>query len=74
MKTLWARVGMSAVIADDEYAEIVKLLDDGNEVEARRMLVQIFMNRGYIEGDSYMPGNDCCGCGDNPNEREFNLI
>jgi hypothetical protein len=67
-------MGMSAAIADEEHAEITKLLNDGNEVEARGMLVQIFMNRGYIDGDSYMPSNHCWGCRDNPNDEEFNLM
>ena len=74
MKTLWARVGMSANITDDEHMAIVKLLDDGKEDEARGMLCQIFMNRGYLDGDSYMPSNYCSGCEDNPNDYEFNLM
>ena len=74
MKALWARVGMSANITDEEHMAIVKLLDDGKEDEARGMLCQIFMNRGYLYGDSYMPGNYCSGCEDNPNDEEFDLM
>ena len=74
MRTLWARVGMSAAITEEEYAEIAKLLNEGNEAEAKGMLRQIFMNRGYLDGDSYMPGYDCLGCRDNPNEYELDLM
>lgn len=74
MKKLWARIGMSVDITDEEYEVIKTLMDGGIEEEARKILFQLFVDRGYINGDSYMPGNYCDMGTDNPNENEFDLI
>ena len=73
MKRLWARIGMSVDISDEEYAKIKVLLQEDEE-KTRAILTQLFTNKGYLNGDSYMPGNYICGCEDNPNEDEFDLL
>lgn len=74
MKKLWARIGMSVDITDDEYYVIKTLLDGGLEDEVREILLNLFKNKGYFNGDSYMPGNWCDAAKDNPNENEFILM
>ena len=74
MKRLWARIGMSVDVTDDEYDEIKNLMEDGFEYEAKEMVSELFRIRGYCNGDSYMPGNYCDAAQDNPNENEFDLI
>lgn len=74
MKRLWARIGMSVDITDDEYYVVKTLLDAGLDKEARSILLDLFLDRGYFNGDSYMPGNYCDIAQDNPNENEFDLI
>ena len=73
MKRLWARIGMSVDVTDDEYYVIKTLMDGGLEDEVRKILMPLFLNRGYFDGDSYMPGNYCDIGTDNPNEDEFDL-
>ena len=73
MKKLWARIGMSVNITDEEHATIKTLLSEGKEEEARVILARLFINKGYYNGDSYMPGNYIGGCEDNPNEDVFDL-
>jgi hypothetical protein len=74
MKRLWARMGMSVDVTDEEHAELVELLKEGKEDEAREIIVDMFLCNGYINGDSYMPGNWCDAGQDNPNENVFDLI
>ena len=69
MKKLWARIGTTVEITDEEH-EKLKVLFQENEDEARKVLTQLFVKRGYLNGDSYMPD----GCADNPNEDEFDLL
>ncbi len=75
-KTIWARVGMSATISDEEYEEL-RVLCNGTEEqqeEARLKLSGIFLQKGFWDGESYMPGNNSCAGEDNPNNDEFDLI
>ena len=73
MKTLWARIGMSVSVTDEEYDKMQELIAE-DEDEASEMISKIFLERGVIYGDSYMPGNDCAGCKDNPNNDELTLM
>lgn len=73
MKRLWARIGMSVDITDEEYAEIKALLNENKRQEVNKILSQMFLNRAYRNGESYMPGNYCGACDDNPNECDFEL-
>ena len=72
MKRLWARIGVAVDVTDEEYVKIKTLLQE-NEEEAIELLKQLFTNNGYLNGDSYMPGNYIGGCEDNPNDEEFTL-
>ena len=74
MKRLWARIGMSVDVTDEEYDVIKTLMDSGLEDGAKTILAAMFHSRGYFDGDSYMPGNYCDMATDNPNENEFDLI
>ena len=74
MKTLWARVGMSVDITEEEHTQIKQLIECGRDDEAGKILTELFVNRGYFSGDSYMPGNYCNCCEDNPNAYEFDLL
>ena len=74
MKRLWARIGMSVEITDEEYDAIKTWMDAGLEDKTREILSGLFRNRGYFDGNSYMPGNYCDMATDNPNEDEFDLI
>lgn len=73
MKTLWARVGMSIDITDAEHEKLIQLINNGDDDMARAIISKLFLNQGRINGDSYMPGNYCNGCEDNPNKDEFDL-
>jgi hypothetical protein len=73
MKRLWARIGMSVDVTDEEYTKIKTMMEDGRLSEAREILVDMFLNRAYLIGDSYMPCGYDCGC-DNPNEYDFDLM
>ena len=74
MKTLWARIGMSVRITDEEEEQVKTLLNNDKKVEAREMLLDLFLSRGYIDGDSYLPSNHNDGCNDNPNEDDIDLM
>ena len=74
MKRLWARIGMSVDVTDEEYDVIKTLMDGGLKDEVKEILSKLFRDRGYLDGDSYMPANYCDMATDNPNEDEFDLI
>lgn len=64
MKKLWARVGMTFEVSDEDYKLIVIAIKN----EDRKKVSKILFNSNHCaEGDSYLPGD----CEDNPNEEEF---
>ena len=73
MKTLWARIGMRVSVTDEEYDKMKELIARDTD-EASEMISKIFLERGVIYGDSYMPSNYCFGCEDNPNDDELTLM
>lgn len=72
MKKIFARIGMTAEISDEEYERIKKLTNsklDNEFVECQRLMSKIFREKGHMDGNSYMPDNSCCE--GNPNTWEF---
>lgn len=53
MKKVWARIGMSVEVTDEEYKEIKK--NFGCEDELSDEVVAMFISRGKPDGDSYIP-------------------
>ena len=56
-KSLWARVGMSIYLTDDEYKRIRALMDS-DPLRAQNLLVELFKTRGIMNGESYIPQCD----------------
>lgn len=60
MKKIFARIGMSLEISDEEYAELVKESgsnpNDGlNEFDINEKFARRFIKDGVLDGDSYIP-------------------
>lgn len=58
MKRIWARVGMSLDISDEEYEELKKLRDENGDLtilECDSDLNLRFLERGYADGETYIP-------------------
>lgn len=60
MKKIFARIGMSLEISDEEYAELIKESgsnpNDGlNEFDINEEFAKRFIKDGVLDGDSYIP-------------------
>ncbi len=72
MKKIWARIGMTAEVSDEEYERIKKLTNskfDNEFIEGQRLMSKVFRERGRMDGNSYMPDKSCFE--GNPNTWEF---
>lgn len=65
-RRLWARIGMSLEVTEEEYEEICALLKDNPE-KAAHWLYEKFASMGSFDGDSYLP----IDADDNPNTEVF---
>lgn len=61
MKKIWARIGMSSEVTDEEYEDLKKLamhngrLDDLNDTDFPDWLIEKFKNKAIMDGESYIP-------------------
>ena len=58
MKRIWARVGMSLDISDEEYEELKKQRDESGDLtilECDSDLNLRFVKDGYPDGETYIP-------------------
>lgn len=60
MKKIFARIGMTLEISDEEYAELIKESgsnpNDGlNEFDINKEFAMRFIKDGELDGDSYIP-------------------
>lgn len=62
MKKIFARIGMSCEVSDEEHEKLAVLMKD-NLGEAAHRLHELFMARGKFDGVDYLPAS----CDDNPN-------
>lgn len=72
MKKIWARIGMTAEVSDEEYEIITKLTNsklDNEFAEGQHLISKLFRERGHMDGNSYLPDSSCCES--NPNAWEF---
>lgn len=67
-KFLWARIGMRVECTPSEYSEFLRLLQVDKE-KASNFAAELFIRKGEIHGDSYMPAE----VDDNPNKEELDL-
>lgn len=65
-RRLWARIGMSLEVTEDEYQEICTLIKNTPE-KAARWLYEKFASIGSFDGNSYLPKD----VDDNPNTEDF---
>lgn len=68
MKNLWARIGFTVQVTDEEHKKIKDMMLH-NPDEAQNYLNALFKEKGQKDGDSYLPG----GIDDNPNSQDFEL-
>ena len=78
MKKLWARVGMSFEISDEEYAEFIANCRGDNAQRSKAEITFIGWienGKGKLDGESYFPEQDCFGddSTDNVEELSFEL-
>ena len=59
MKTIWARIGMSLEVTDEEYEYLKnhpgECEGDVSETDDDNNLFKRFVKDGYIDGDCYIP-------------------
>ena len=72
MKEIWARIGMSVKITDEEYNKIKQLAINEESTESHgyevfddldvfpEWLEKKFETEGTIDGDCYIPGDTFC--------------
>ena len=78
MKRMWARVGMSFEISDEEYEEFITNCrgDSTQRMNAEQMFINWVNNGiGKLDGESYFPENNCFGddTTDNVEELSFEI-
>ena len=64
MKKIWARIGMSFEVSDNDYEELKIAMANNDETVVNNLL---FNSNHYVEGNSYLPAD----CDDNPNDDDF---
>ena len=56
MKKIWARIGISLDISDDEWKELLERSSDGkDEITLTEEEANRFVKNGKVDGDSYIP-------------------
>lgn len=68
MKTIWARIGMSVEITDEEFEKLKNTAHDPNskaygydlygDLDVTEWLLEKFQKSGKINGDSYIPQDE----------------
>ena len=59
MKTVWARLGVSINLTDEEYKKFHCASNSENDYEFAKLLAEKVKNRDYkIDGECYVP--ECC--------------
>lgn len=74
MKKMWARVGMSFEISDEEYEEFIANCrgDNTQRMKAENMFISWVENGlGELDGESYFPENGCFGDDETNNVEEL---
>lgn len=54
MKKVWARIGISLDVSDEKYIEFESRFD-GGFVDLTEEEAQEFVDKGTVDGDSYIP-------------------
>ena len=74
MKILWARVGMSFEISDEEYEKFISNCrgDNVQRANAEKTFVKWVENgKGKLDGESYFPEQGCFGDDSTDNVEEL---
>lgn len=74
MKRMWARVGMSFELFDDEYEEFITNCrgDNTQRAKAQQMFVDWIENGiAKFDGESYFPEQGCFGDSETDNVEEI---
>lgn len=74
MKRMWARVGMSFEISDEEYENFIANCrgDYAQRMKADKTFVEWVQNGiGKLDGESYFPENGCFGDNETDNVEEL---
>ena len=76
MKKMWARVGMSFELFDDEYEEFITNCRGNNEqrAKAEKMFIDWIQNgTAKFDGESYFPEQGCFGDDETDNVEEISF-
>jgi len=71
MKKLWARVGITFRISEEEYSSFKAAVADKNNIAKKLVMGWIAKSQVFLDGETYFPDSFCCS--ENPNNEEYGV-